>query len=76
MVVNHFFSMELGIMSTPQSEDMFKKAFENSPAMMLVATAAEGKLKEVNQAFTSVLGFKREDVAGKTLAAGFVFSAW
>lgn len=49
-----------------ESEEKFLKAFNSSPAMMAISTIEDGRLIEVNEAFLSILGFKREEVINKS----------
>ncbi len=49
-----------------QSEEMFSKAFHAGGALMTISTVAEGRLLQVNNQFLETLGYKREDVLGKT----------
>ena len=46
------------------SEEKFAKAFRGSPAMISITTRKEGKFIEVNDSFTSITGYTREEVTG------------
>ncbi|MEW6534776.1 MAG: PAS domain S-box protein [Candidatus Auribacterota bacterium] len=46
--------------------ERFLKAFEVNPMAMAISTTEEGRFIEVNSSFLKTLGFKREDVIGKT----------
>ncbi|MGE5706788.1 MAG: PAS domain S-box protein, partial [Bacteroidota bacterium] len=48
------------------SEQKFNKAFHSLPFPLAITTIKDGKLVEVNQAFLEALGFRREEVIGKT----------
>lgn len=51
----------------PLSHDaLFKVAFHNSPAVQTIIRFADMVIMEVNERFTKVLGFQREEVIGKT----------
>ena len=58
-----------------ESEAKFSKTFRNAPVMMAITTLKEGAVVEVNQGFHSALGFKREDLLGRTLATAGVLAA-
>ena len=50
-----------------KSEEKFAKAFQCSPAIMvLVDVAEEGRIVDVNEAFELVNGYRREEVIGHT----------
>jgi len=49
-----------------QSETKFFKLFDTSPIWMVLATVAEGRFLEANQAFYEATGFHREEVQGRT----------
>lgn len=49
-----------------KSEEKFAKSFRASPLAMAVSTAAEGRFIEVNERFTELLGFNREELIGHT----------
>ena len=44
----------------------FKEAFHNSPALSAVIRFSDNRIVEVNESFLRGLGFRREDVLGKT----------
>ncbi|MBW1712304.1 MAG: response regulator, partial [Deltaproteobacteria bacterium] len=48
------------------SQEKFAKLSMASPHWMALATLAEGRFIEVNQAFVDVTGFQREEAVGKT----------
>jgi len=48
------------------SQEYFTKSFHASPAMMLLAGLADGRLLEVNSAFLRASGFAREEAIGRT----------
>jgi PAS domain S-box-containing protein len=45
-----------------ESEERYSKAFQSSPYSIAITSAEDGKFIEVNDAFTSVSGFTREEV--------------
>jgi PAS domain S-box-containing protein len=47
-------------------EQLFSKAFRESPEGISISTLAEGRYIEVNDAFLRLLGFERREVIGKT----------
>src|SRR3989304_574250 len=47
-------------------EDKFSKAFRASPSMVSITTLKDGKFIEVNDSFTSITGYNREEVAGRS----------
>lgn len=49
-----------------QSEEKFSKAFRSSPAAISIATLPDGRWIEVNDAFISMIGYRREEVIGHT----------
>lgn len=48
------------------SNDKFKKAFNQTPNIIMITTLKTGKIYDVNQTFEKILGFKKEKVVGKT----------
>ncbi len=48
------------------SEEKFAKTFNASPVWVSVSTIAEGLIMEVNDTFTNLTGFTREEVIGRT----------
>jgi len=51
------------------SEKLFLQVFNNSHQPMSITTLAEGRYLEVNPTFLSLLGYKREQVIGRTSLA-------
>ncbi|MBK1650415.1 PAS domain S-box protein [Rhabdochromatium marinum] len=49
-----------------QSEERFAKAFQSSPAPMVISTLAEGRIIDVNASWASMIGSTREDLLGCT----------
>jgi PAS domain S-box-containing protein len=49
-----------------KSEERFSKAFRNSPLAITISADADGRYLDVNDAFLNLLGYKREDVIGRT----------
>ncbi len=49
-----------------QSEEKFAKAFRSSPFPITIATLAEGRFVDVNEAFLKDVGYPREEVIGRT----------
>lgn len=48
------------------SEDRFAKAFNASPVSMCISTLEDGRLIAVNDSFCATLGYKREEIIGRT----------
>ncbi|HKM91517.1 MAG TPA: PAS domain S-box protein [Candidatus Acidoferrales bacterium] len=48
------------------SQEMFTKAFQSSPDSMTISTLAGGRYLEVNEGYTRLFGWRREEVVGKT----------
>lgn len=48
------------------SEEKFQKAFRHNPSPMVIRSIPTGKIIDVNEAFTEMLGYPREAVVGKT----------
>ena len=55
------------------SELRFSKAFKASPVPMSISTAKEARFIDVNESFTRVMGFSREDLIGHT---GLELNLW
>ena len=51
-----------------ESEEKFSKAFLSSPASIIICTRGDGRFVEVNDSFTRLTGYTREDVIGRTAA--------
>ncbi|HXG67219.1 MAG TPA: PAS domain S-box protein [Blastocatellia bacterium] len=51
-----------------QSEERFAKAFSASPLVLTISSLKTGKLLEVNDTFTRVSGYTREEAIGRTTA--------
>ena len=49
-----------------QSEEKFERAFRSSPVLMAITTVEEGRFLDVNECFLSTLGYRREEVVGRT----------
>jgi PAS domain S-box-containing protein len=49
-------------------EAKLRAAFELSPTVLAITTAGEGRLLEVNRAFTELLGYARREVIGRTVS--------
>lgn len=48
------------------SEEKFKKAFHNSPDIILITTIQDGTIIEVNDSIHRLGGFNKEEIIGKT----------
>ena len=49
-----------------ESEERFSKAFRSSPETIAITTFKEGKFLEVNDSFTRLTGYTREEVIGRS----------
>ncbi len=48
------------------SQEMFTKAFHSSPDAVTISTLEEGRYLEVNEGYSRLFGWRREEVIGKT----------
>jgi len=48
-----------------ESEERFSKAFRSSPDMIVITTVEEGRFVEVNDSFTHITGYTRDEVIGR-----------
>ncbi|MDD4803401.1 MAG: diguanylate cyclase [Syntrophomonas sp.] len=48
------------------SEEKFSRAFHSKAIMMIITSRQEGRLTDVNEKFCDKMGFKREEVIGRT----------
>ena len=49
-----------------ESEERFSKSFKTSPISFVIANMEDGRIIEINDAFTSISGFSREEAIGNT----------
>ena len=49
-----------------ESEEKFSKAFRSSPNLIAITRMKDGLIVDVNDAFTKILGYKREELIGHT----------
>jgi two-component system cell cycle sensor histidine kinase/response regulator CckA len=52
--------------SLRQSEERFATAFRSSPLAITISTEKEGRYVDANDAFTKMMGYRREEIVGKT----------
>jgi PAS domain S-box-containing protein len=52
--------------SLRNSEERFSKAFRSSPVPITISTELDGRYLDVNQAFLTMMEYKREEVVGRT----------
>jgi len=57
---------ELLFRDLKNSEEKFAKAFQTAPTIMIIASLADGRYIEVNEAFEKVLGWQKKEVLGRT----------
>ena len=55
--------------SIRNSEEKFSKAFEKSPVLMTISSIEDGTYLDVNEKFTEISGYKKEEAIGKTSVA-------
>ncbi len=48
-----------------QSEENFSKAFISSPTALLMTRLSDGKIIELNEAYTTIVGYTREELLGR-----------
>jgi len=49
-----------------EAEINFAKAFQATPSILVIASLVDGKYKEVNEAFEEAMGYRRDEVIGRT----------
>lgn len=49
-----------------QNEERFRTAFLGSPNPLIITNMTDGRYIEINEAFTSITGWRREEVIGRT----------
>ena len=49
-----------------ESENRFSKAFLAMPSILVIASLADGRYLEVNEAFERVMGYRRDEVIGRS----------
>ena len=49
-----------------QSDEIFAKVFRASPLAITISTVAEGRYLDVNDAFSQIMGYTREQIVGRT----------
>jgi two-component system cell cycle sensor histidine kinase/response regulator CckA len=52
--------------SLRQSEERFATAFRSSPLAITISTEKEGQYVDANDAFVNMMGYRREEIVGKT----------
>lgn len=61
------------ISALQRSEEKFSKAYNTSPTLLALSNLDDDKFIDVNQTFLDVLGFKKENVIGKTASELGIF---
>ncbi len=61
-------SFDLIKIALQESEEKFTKVFQTSPDPIMISTAQEGRYLEVNESFTTLTGYSREEAIGHTAA--------
>lgn len=49
-----------------ESESKFSKAFQATPSILVITSLADGRYLEVNEAFERVMGYRRDEVIGRS----------
>jgi len=49
-----------------ESQEMFQKAFQASPDTMVLHSLSEGRHMDVNESFLRLIGYRREELVGRT----------
>ncbi|MGO8805638.1 MAG: PAS domain S-box protein [Candidatus Bathyarchaeia archaeon] len=49
-----------------ESEEIFSKAFQSSPAMLTITRVSDNRIIDINDAFLNLFGYTREEVVGHT----------
>jgi two-component system, cell cycle sensor histidine kinase and response regulator CckA len=52
-----------------ESEERFRLAFHTSPDVIAITSVDDGRYIDINEGFTKILGYTREDVIGKSALA-------
>ncbi len=50
-----------------ESEERFSMAFQSAPVAICLTTLAEGRFLDVNESFTRLTGYRREEITGLTV---------
>jgi len=69
------FGLSKDVTSLKFSEEKFSKAFQLNESLMAISRLDSGEYLDVNEAFCRVLGYRREDVIGKTSADLNIFTS-
>jgi PAS domain S-box-containing protein len=48
-----------------ESEERFSKSFRSGPQMMMITTLKDGRYVEINESYTRITGYTREEVIGR-----------
>ena len=56
------------------SEEKFSKAFHSGPNIMAISSLKDGKYLDINESFTRILGYARDEVIGRTSKQIQIFS--
>ncbi len=57
---------KLAAQALRESEEKFSRVFQKAPLLMSLSAVEDGKLLEINDAFTQISGYPREECLGKT----------
>jgi PAS domain S-box-containing protein len=60
-----YFSIVKDMTEEIEKTAKYDKLFYKNPAIMIIATMGEGRFHDINDSFTNVLGYTREDVIGR-----------
>ena len=67
------FSIAKNLTAEVEAQQRFESLFRGNPALMALISVPEDRFVDVNDAFLSTLGFRREEILGKTPADSGLF---
>lgn len=56
------------------SEEKFSKVFNTLPAIMTISSLSDNKLIDVNEAFSQITGYQRDEVLGRTIIGPLILN--
>ncbi len=66
LIYRHVYQNTLTRKKIEASEEFFSKAFKNAPVMMMISEFENGLYLDVNNVFSKLSGYNRDEVIGKT----------
>ena len=73
-VVTEITEFKTVLESLASSEEKFAKVFQNSPQLIVIARTSDSTVLEVNDSFTRVTGYRRDQLLGKNLVEQGILS--